>query len=186
MAAVLRRHGVPVVLVDIFPGALIEARAKGIPVLQAEILSEHGEASLAHRRVDYLFAATPDAVYNALVCARFAPELGRERVFQLPPESRQPHQRTDIGREARGKVAGRPPIEYDAFETRHQEGWHFVVSSGEGVQQAPEAVELLALGESGELNFVSVEGAASPPRGAVSQILVFAPPAPDMLPEPAG
>jgi NhaP-type Na+/H+ or K+/H+ antiporter len=54
LADTLQRAGTPVLLVDTYPGALAAARVKGIPVLQAELLSEHGEESLNEHRVDYL------------------------------------------------------------------------------------------------------------------------------------
>ena len=104
MARALHEIGVPVVLIDTFPGALDQARAQHLPVLQAEILSEHGEEELEGRRVDYVFAASPDEIYNNLVCARLAPELGRERVFQLAPPSGRVDQRRGISREWRGKI----------------------------------------------------------------------------------
>ncbi len=85
LAAALHLADVPVLLVDTFPGALDPARAEGIPVLQAELLSEHGEEELAGRAADWLLAATPDDIYNGLVCTRLAPELGRERVYQVAP-----------------------------------------------------------------------------------------------------
>jgi len=85
LAAVLKEAGTPVLLIDTFPGALDSARQRRIPVLQAEILSEHGEDELAGRRIDYLLAATSNDVYNSLVCAKLAPALGRARVFQVAP-----------------------------------------------------------------------------------------------------
>lgn len=180
MAAVLHQSGVLVLLVDTFPGALAKARAQGIPVLQAEVLSEHGEEALATRRVDYVFAATPDAVYNALVCVRLAPDLGRERVLQLPQESRRPRRRTAIGRESRGKVVGRPLIDYDTFEERYEAGWRFaVIEPDETAPPDAEAVELAVVDDSGALTFASVEAAGPlvPPLGG--RMLVFGPPSAD-------
>ena len=99
--------GVPVLLVDIFPGALDPARERGVPVLQAELLSEHGEEELAGRAADWVLAATPDDIYNGLVCARLGPELGRERVYQVAPSARL-DQRRWVSRDWRGKVLGVP------------------------------------------------------------------------------
>ncbi|MGH7048248.1 MAG: cation:proton antiporter [Stellaceae bacterium] len=177
MATVLHQAGVSVLLVDTFPGALAEARGKGIPVLQAEVLSEHGEEALSTRRVDYSFAATPDAVYNALVCVRLAPELGRERVLQLPQESRRPQRRTAIGRESRGKVIGRPLTDYDAFEERFEAGWRFaVIAQDEAAPAIADAIELAVVDDGGALAFTSVEAVEPLVPGLGGRTLVFAPP----------
>ncbi len=87
LALALHRAGVPVLLVDTYPGALRAARAGGVPTLQAELLSREAEEGLADQPPDRLLAATRDELYNALVCTRRAPELGRERVYQLAPSA---------------------------------------------------------------------------------------------------
>jgi hypothetical protein len=73
------------VLIDTYPGALRVAESAGVPTLQAELLSRHAEEGLADQPPDYLLAATRDELYNALICTCLAPELGRERVYQLAP-----------------------------------------------------------------------------------------------------
>lgn len=182
MAGALHEIGVPVMLIDTFPGALDQARAQNLPVLQAEILSEHGEEELAGRRVDYVFAASPDEIYNNLVCTRLAPELGRERVFQLAPPSGRVDQRRGISREWRGKILGDPPLGYDIFEARAQEGWRFcTIDIREGEQavlgeNSEHHVVLLGVRSNGALTFASVENAAQVLGEATAddKLLVFA------------
>lgn len=119
----LRAEGVNVTLSDTFPGALRRARMRGLPVLQTEILSHHGEEMIQERPVDFAIAATPDEVYNGLVCARLAPELGRERVFQLAPSETDPH--TGIARDIRGKVFGDAALSFEALEAAYRGGARF-------------------------------------------------------------
>ena len=83
LALTLHNLDVPVTLIDTHKGALKDARREGIPSLQIEALAEKGEEAFHKTPQDYVLAATPDEIYNALVCANLAPEIGRERVFQI-------------------------------------------------------------------------------------------------------
>jgi NhaP-type Na+/H+ or K+/H+ antiporter len=181
LASALHGAGVPVMLVDIYPGALAPARARGISVLQAEILSEHGEEGFAGQAMDYLIAATPNTIYNGLVCTRLAPELGRERVFQLAPSDRgRLDRRHGLSRDWRGKVLGDPAWDYAAFERKHEQGWRFeVVEAGtaaEGGSSGPGHVPLIVVSANGALGFASVEDAAAVAAGPEDKVVVMAPP----------
>ncbi len=110
LAATLRKADTPVLLIDTFAGALDVARSKGIPVLQAELLSEHGMESVREHRIDYLFAATQNDIYNALICSKLAPELGRGKVFQLAAAGDPIDERAALDKEWRGQVVGVPPL----------------------------------------------------------------------------
>ena len=171
LAAVLQEAGTPVVLIDTFPGALDAARKRRIPVVQAEIMSEHGEEELSGRRIDYLIAATPNDVYNSLVCAKLGPELGRSRVFQLAPAGGDIDDWVGLDREWRGLVVGRPAFEFAATRRRFKEGWRFAlrehVDADDGDDDKPatldddcgeEAIGLLALRRNGDLAIASREG----------------------------
>ena len=127
LARTLMGAGTPVLVVDTFPGALDAARAQRIPVLQAEILSEHGEEELAGRRIDYLLAATPNDVYNSLVCAKLAPELGRARVFQMRPSGDDLETWVSLGREWRGQVLGVPPLDFASARRQFRAGARFTL-----------------------------------------------------------
>jgi hypothetical protein len=179
MADALARSGVPTLLIDTFPGALDAARAACLPVLQAEVLSEHGGESLADQRVDYLLAATPDDAYNSLVCTRLAPELGRHRAFQLGPSGRSLDGRTGLSREWRGQVLGDPPLGYTAIRRRHRQGWRFRVIAVTDDKATPtagsQAVPLMTVRTGGALVFASAEGMSAAPV-AGDRMLVLAPP----------
>jgi NhaP-type Na+/H+ or K+/H+ antiporter len=178
LAIVLHEAGVPVLLVDTFPGALDMARARGVPVLQAEILSRHGEEELEGRAVDYVVAATPDEVYNGLVCTRLGPEMGRQRVFQLAPSGGRMDQWRGLSRDWRGRAFGSPALNYDRFEARYERGWHFgVVEAGEEPPgTGPRRITLLELRRGGAIVVASVEEGAKLAPGAGDRLLVFAPP----------
>jgi NhaP-type Na+/H+ or K+/H+ antiporter len=156
LGAALQQAGIAVLLIDTFPGALDEARRRGLPVLQAEILSAHGKHELARQRVDYLLAATPDDVYNSLVSTGLAPELGRNRVFQLAPSGSELDDWVGHSREFRGLLFGSPGQSFAVFRRRFHEGWRFAVHDGE----SPEApVRLASLRRNGSIAFASSEAA---------------------------
>lgn len=167
LAKVLKEAGTPVLLIDTYPGALQDARKQKIPVLQAEILSEHGEEELAGRRVDYLIAATQNDVYNSLVCAKLAPELGRSRVFQLAPAGGDVEDWTGLKREWRGIVIGMPPLEFAAARKRFKAGWRFALREKQPDDEAGEIagdadtgsdeVLVMVLRRNGDLAFASTE-----------------------------
>ena len=170
----LHRAGVPVVLVDTYPGALRTAREAGVPTLQVELLSRQAEESLAEHPPDHLIAATRDELYNALVCTRLAPELGRERVYQLAPSADHLlHEDTGVSRDARGKVLGDGDLDFDALAGRHEAGWGFVVR-GDGDERSEDDLRLLSIGADGTLDLFSADHEA---RDAIegARLLVFRP-----------
>ena len=157
LVTALHRAGVPVVLVDTYPGALRTAREAGVPTLQVELLSRHAEESLADHPPDHLLAATRDELYNALVCTRLAPELGRERVYQLAPSADHLlHEETGVSRDARGKVLGDGNLDFDAMAGRHEDGWGFMIVRAE--EDPTEAdLHLLSIGADGTLDIISAD-----------------------------
>ncbi len=156
LAHVLHQAGVPVLLMDTFPGALRQARSLGIATLQAEILSEHGEEKLAGYAVDYLFAATSDEIYNGLVCTKLMPELGRQRVFQLAPAGGRLDERRGLDRDWRGRILGDPPADFATLQQRFDDGWRFAAASMD--QAASSEPHLILLRQSGALIFNTTEG----------------------------
>ncbi len=158
----LHELGVNVTLSDTFPGALRRARLRGLPVLQAEVLSHHGEEQIQERPIDFAIAATPDEIYNGLVCAHFAPELGRERVFQLSPSETDAH--TGLARDVRGKVLGETNLDFEALEAAYRAGAQFetraVANEPETLAPAAGRHALAVVRVNGAVSFVSPEAAA--------------------------
>ncbi|MGI4806959.1 MAG: cation:proton antiporter [Janthinobacterium lividum] len=99
----LHGAGIPIIIVDRSALSLKAARLAGLKTLRVEVLSVIGEEVVDLRDVEQVFAATADDAYNALVCTRFAPELGRERVHQLATS--EVGTRYEASREWRGKIA---------------------------------------------------------------------------------
>ena len=73
----------PVIVADRNWFRLSTFRQKNIPVYYGEILSESAEHSIDHNMYDNLLAFTDNDDYNALICADFGPEFGRNHVFQF-------------------------------------------------------------------------------------------------------
>ena len=178
MAAALHGAGVPVLMVDTYPGALDDARAQGLPVLQAELLSEHGEEELEGRAVDYVIATTPDEVYNGLVCTRLAPEIGRERVFQLASNGGGQDAFRGLSRDWRGKAFGAAAMDNRGFKRRFDRGWRFkVMKPGEVNPGKAHCVVLMTLEKSGALSIESNENDAPPEPDEDDRVLAFMAPA---------
>ena len=154
LAYVLHQAGVPVLLIDTFPGALDPAREMEVPFLQAEILSERGEEQLQGRPVDYLLAATPDEMYNGLICTRMGPELGRQRVFQLAPAGRRIDRRGGLSSEMRGRMLGSPPLDFDTLEAGFEQGWRFAVGD-DAASEAKTNHGVIALSPGGAFRLIT-------------------------------
>lgn len=155
LSRALKQAGVKVVLIDTFASATRRARAAGVAAIQTQILSEEAEERLSESPLDYALVATKDDVYNALVCARLGPELGRERVFQLPAAAGDLDLEEELDRDWRGKLFGRMP--FAEYERRHAEGWRFApVPADEALAEHEDGAGLVFLRE-GRVVFESRE-----------------------------
>lgn len=183
LASVLRQLGVPVVMVDRSWMALRQARENDIPGLAVEILSERVEAALDTGQVDYVLAATDDDAYNALVCARFAPELGRERVHQLAMHDNEhaPGRRKAPAPDWRGKILGSESFDHKTVNDHLAEGWRFDIrqptASGAAIAKqssSEEEMPLLTVRADGRILFHSPERAVKVRDGDC--VVTFIPP----------
>ena len=158
LAQTLRMAGTPVLLIDTFAGALDVARTKGIPILQTELLSEHGMESMREHRIDVLFAATQNDIYNRLVCSKLAPELGCGKVFQLAAGEAL-DERAALDKKWRGHVVGIPPLSFsDLAGSRHATASASFLEKLEAGEQVGDAeMALLIVRSNGDLVFVSAE-----------------------------
>jgi NhaP-type Na+/H+ or K+/H+ antiporter len=161
LAQALRTAGVPTLIVDAAWEALRPARREGLSTARVEILSALGEHLVDLKDLDYLYAATDDDAYNALVCTRFAPELGRERVHQPAPSEER--QQLQTSRDWRGKYAPPPPLTYARLSELSAEGYGFAPAAPSA--DAPQADErrwpVLTVGSDGALTFVSPDQEAA-------------------------
>lgn len=90
-----------------------------------EVLSAIGEEIIDLREFEHLLAATPDDAYNALVCTRFASELGRERVHQIAAD--EDNERHATSREWRGRIAVSETMTHGRLAELMKDGAAFVV-----------------------------------------------------------
>lgn len=167
LAVCLHKAQVPVLLIDHKAADLMEAARQGVPVLRTELLSEHGKESLEERPADYLIATTGDGIYNGMVCGYLAPDMGRQRVFQVSPGVARLDLYRGLSRDARGKVLGEPSWNYSFFDTLFSRGWRFVSQRIENLDEKffePKQNRLdILLVRKGQGIFIrSVEDAACP------------------------
>ncbi len=165
LAAALHAQEVPVLLADNSWHRLRAARLAGVPAWFGELLSEEAEVSLETAGFGSLLAVTNNDAYNALVCAHFAPEMGRQRVHQLAaeevPEARRP------APVARGLVAFGATIRFDELERQWYQGSAFRTTriteergAEDFVAGLPEgAIPLVVIGSRGGLRVVGEDGA---------------------------
>jgi len=174
LARALRPLGVPTLITDPDWQALRPARLAGLATARVEILSAKGEHLVDLRDIDYVLAATDDDAYNALVCTRFAPELGRERVHQAAPDPDGPHARTSL--EWRGKFVSRLDLTNRRLNALLAEGWDFHQRDAESVSSADDPPTLhpfLMISPEGALTFYSDDRDTAP--SSDDRIICFEP-----------
>ena len=116
----------PVIVADNAWHRLRAARLAGVPIYFGELLSEHAENALELGAYANLLAVTANDSYNALVCGHFAPELGRQKVFQLATgETAEPRRPSPT---ASGRTAFADDIQYEDLQRRWYQGWGFHAS----------------------------------------------------------
>ncbi len=125
LALTLKDVGVETLTVDGSWHRLRSARLAGLAVYYGEILSEAAQLNLDLSDVGTLLALTSNDAYNALVCTAFAPEIGRERVLQLPMFAADDADPRALTRTVRGRIAFDESALYEELWRRHSQGWKF-------------------------------------------------------------
>jgi NhaP-type Na+/H+ or K+/H+ antiporter len=154
LAQALNGAGVPVVLADRSWQSLRPAREAGLKTAALEIMSERAEELIEGSGMDYLLAATEDDAYNALVCARLAPVLGRQRVHQLALGSGRLDRHSVPSRSWRGKVVTDAALDVGTLNALFDEGWCFLLRPAEQPGSGEEKM-LLTIHRDGGLEFHS-------------------------------
>ncbi len=121
----LRELGVKVLVADGSWHNLRAARLAGLPVFYGEILSEFAEESVELAHVQTVLCATDNDAYNALVCTALAPDIGRDRVFQLAMGTTDDTDPRGVSAGLIGNVAFASQAEFEWLWERHVEGWQF-------------------------------------------------------------
>lgn len=184
--------GGEVLLVDNIWHRLSEPRLAGVPCFYGEILSDRAEATLELTDVGTLLAATPNDAYNALVCASFAGELGREQVFQLPMHRGDERDAHGVTRTRRGRVAVAETARYELLYQRMLEGWRFQKTPlsenfdypAFRAQVPEEAMTVLVRRPDGALRLIASDGTPEPKPGDV--LVSFVPVRAAATREPSG
>lgn len=183
LADQLRQIDIPVTIADNSWQRLAPARHKGIPTYHGEILSEATEERLDLTQFQVLAAATGNEAYNALVCNEFAPEIGRDNVYQLGDASDDDDPRT-LPESLRGRTLFTSGHGVEDIVEREEQGWTFrktKISEQFDYEAAraalpPEGDMLLLVRRTGALRFFSHASRPTPQPG--DTILSYVPPAP--------
>ncbi len=124
-AQILKEEGLAVMITDRSFHALKPVRMADIPSYYGETLSEETEFNLEMGQYNKLLAATDNSAYNALVCAHFAHEFGRECVFQISAREEDDHESKQITETMRGRVFATDHMDFWAFSRLYRQGWRF-------------------------------------------------------------
>ncbi len=128
LARALTRLAVPVTVADPSWPRLRRAGREGIATHAGDLLSEIGHETFDLGGVGYLLAVTDNDAYNALLSTRFAPELGREHVFQLPRSGTEESAYKEFSHVLRGRVAFDEHATAERIMERYYQGWRFQIA----------------------------------------------------------
>ncbi|EQB02413.1 sodium:proton antiporter [Sphingobium baderi LL03] len=181
LADQLRQLAVPVMIADNSWQRLAPARQSGIPTYHGEILAEATEDRLDLTQFQVLAAASDNEAYNALVCNEFAPEVGRDNVYQLGDASDDEDPRA-LPESLRGRALFASGLGVEDILNREAEGWTFRktrISEQFAFEDAkadlPDGADmLLLLRKGGALRFFTHASGPTPQQG--DTILSYVPP----------
>lgn len=195
LARALRALEVRVVVSDNSWQRLSPARAAGVPFYHGEILAEATEERLDLQQFGTLAAVTENEAYNALVCSEFAPELGRDNVYQLGDAAGDDPR--SLPEALRGRTMFQSGLGVEDLARRDADGWVFAsLEAGDGLDLSEatrdlpeEGGPLLLVRRNGSIRFFSH---ASRPTASPGDIVLAYGPAETLrtggwrLPEPQG
>jgi NhaP-type Na+/H+ or K+/H+ antiporter len=127
LAEKIRETELPVLVVDADWRRLQTARMRGVPSWRGEILSSEAHLALDLDDYSHLLAATRNEAYDTLVCQEFAPEFGRDRVFQLG-SGREDETPRGIHFTIGGRSLTQSAMDFDTALRRLGGGWVFTAS----------------------------------------------------------
>jgi NhaP-type Na+/H+ or K+/H+ antiporter len=179
LAGHLSGLGVAVMVSDTSWQRLTPARAKGIPCFHGEILAEATEDRLDLSQFQMLAATSDNEAYNALVCNEFAPEIGRDSVYQLGSAAGDDPR--SLPEKLRGRALFATGLGVEDLAARKAAGWTFLATEvgtamGQDALKAalPEEADLLLLiRKSGALRFFTHASRPAPEPGDI--VVSYAP-----------
>ncbi|KQR87547.1 cation:proton antiporter [Sphingomonas sp. Leaf343] len=183
LANQLRTLEVPVTICDTSWQRLSPARQAGIATYHGEILAEATEDRLDLSQFQVLVATSDNEAYNALVCNEFAPEIGRDNVYQLGGGTDDHDEDTRaLPTSLRGRALFASGHGVEEIVSRERQGWGFRKTriterydfDAIKADLPDEADMLLLLRKNGALRFFS--HATRPTAQPGDTILSYAPP----------
>jgi hypothetical protein len=179
LADALRRLGVSVVVSDTSWQRLAGAREAEIPCFHGEILAEATEERLDFQQFGTLAAVTENEAYNTLVCSEFAPELGRDNVYQLGDEVGEDGE--SLPPSLRGRAMFRSGLGVEELDQHDRDGWVFAKSEVADLAAYQTSVSglpevggpLLLIRRNGVLRFFTHASRPAPTAGDI--VLAYAP-----------
>lgn len=173
---------VPVLVVDGSWHRLRSARQAGLPFHYGEILSEWGEEALELNDIEAVLATSNNDALNAMICTRFAGEMGRNRVFQLPTGEQDRDDPKVFARQFRGIRVFDRAADFDELLRRHYRNWAIqrtrlteTYDFGRFKEDLPPgSIILLAVSRSGQVKFHIPDRSFAPEPG--DTVLSYRPP----------
>lgn len=184
LARALSEIEFPVMIADTNWHRLRAARHANLSTYYGEILSETAEERIDFARFAYLVATTDNDAYNALVCTQFAPELGRNRVYQLSAQEGDEDDPGGLLFTLRGRTLLHAGIGADILNARIRAGWQiqrtrltdaFTIDAWRA-KQGDDAEIVGLVDEAGTLHLATEPGGLKPKAGV--QLLGLVPPSP--------
>ena len=126
LGRLLADRGVYVLIADANWQNLRAARLAGLKYYYGEILSEAAEETLDLSDIGYLLAVSDNDAYNSLVCSRFVPQFGRDRVFQLATAAEE--QPKQMHHTLKGRTLFKGDARFEWLLERHYLGWRFQIT----------------------------------------------------------
>ncbi|RVQ69198.1 sodium:proton antiporter [Croceicoccus ponticola] len=181
LARELTQMDVPVTIADTSWWRLSRARQQGLATYHGEILAEATEHSLDLSQFQVLVAATENEAYNALVCNEFAPEIGRDSVYQLG-EAGNPDDPRSLPPSIRGRALFQSGVDMNEMHRRQVAGWEFRKTrlsdqfdfDAARAALPTEADFLLLIRKDGKLRFFTHASRPSPSAG--DTVISYSPP----------
>ncbi|OWY10735.1 sodium:proton exchanger [Thioclava sp. F42-5] len=159
LAETLSKAEVPVLITDPNHAHLIRPRANGLKTFYGDILGEAAEDKVELMAYSTLLAATDNDAYNTLVATDLAPELGRDKVWQVPRQ-KDDRERHALPTQLGGRRFGEGRT-LEGWETLLAEGWRFRVTRiteeytlARWREKRPKAKPVMVVAKSGDLRFV--------------------------------
>ncbi len=125
LAQTLLNNNIQVKVMDHTWRRLKIARCLNIPTLYGEILSLNATHSFEIDDITHILASSGNSAYNALVCSKFAHELGEQNVTQLAFEKDETNDNWTYHSDIKGKILYSDSTNFDFLINCINNGWKF-------------------------------------------------------------